>query len=464
MLNPVPAKPAAVNESSVPAPSPAQKNLRRWLNGEAPAGVPAIECAALLPLRLEEALGQNSLRVILEARSPEGSTTVPWETARRDFKNGFAVDEDDARLLDALEKTTGAVAGLNAVPRERWAAFLRSLAGHPRIWLGKKERIEVHAAADRPKIFLHRRPDGALELNPETEAPPGRSLPLAGWRFDGHALFEIPASLENFPRIVSRADLPDFLLRECRVLKRAANSFSRPASRNFPWKRSGPPSKRGSKARFPGLPLISLRIITAALRSREQGGRGAKLFRRSGPDQPVLAARRRDGKSGAGGNRGGRLSSRAQRRRHLQPDSGKSGRPFSGQYSARAGGGRGRSASARGWKRRCAKSTSPSPNFRCARGSGEDWLSLDLKLSVRGQTGRRSIRPKSSAGCRPARATRARRTSACCSCRPRRGARCRRCWPIARWSRSREGCASRGTFAPFLAGALTAQGFRAGRK
>ncbi len=60
------------------------------------------------------------------------------------------------------------------------------------------------------------------------------------------------------------------------------------------------------------------------------------------------------------------------------------------------------------------------------------------------QTGPARSSLKSSAGSRPARPMRARRTSACCWCRPKRGAKCRRCWPIARSTRNRERFASRG--------------------
>ncbi len=194
---------------------------KRWLLEEAPPGIPVIETTILLPLQLEEAFAQSSVRIILEARRGADGATLPWDPMMRDLKGGFAISEEDARALDALEMAAGVLAGINAVPREKVGAVLRALAGHPRIWLGKKKCIEVRAATERPRILLRRLPDGTLELKAETgvatSSKSGARFSLPNWSFDGEHLIEtptLPASLAGGPRLISPPQIPDFLARE----------------------------------------------------------------------------------------------------------------------------------------------------------------------------------------------------------------------------------------------------------
>ena len=215
LLHPATAKIVAASRPT-PVVLSAPKSSKRWLIGESPLGTPALECTALLPLQLKDALAQNSLRVILEARRDKQPETIPWESATREFKGGFAISEDDETLLRALESCAGLVAGINSVPREKVRAFLRAISGHPRLWLGKKQRIEVRAATEQPRIDIQRRADGALELTAPKSAPEPSGTPwlVAGWRFDGKTLTEIsilPGNMEHLPRFIAQEKIPEFL-------------------------------------------------------------------------------------------------------------------------------------------------------------------------------------------------------------------------------------------------------------
>jgi superfamily II DNA or RNA helicase len=236
-----------------PAPSPGGRRLPRWLLEEAPEGTARVEITVLLPLQLKESLAKDPVRIILEARRGEDTQTQPFDAAMRGLNAGFAVREEDDRVLSALESLTGTASGINAVPRGKIGAFLRALTDHPCVWIGKKERIEVHASAERPRIVFSSRPDGALELSvdgsrrppgdgsPTTAPSPGgrrlpTELPIPGWHFDGAQIVEtppLPAGFSSGSRIISAAQIPDFLTREFPALERTCEIVFAPGFTEF---------------------------------------------------------------------------------------------------------------------------------------------------------------------------------------------------------------------------------------
>ncbi|HEY0257817.1 MAG TPA: hypothetical protein VGC39_10270, partial [Candidatus Methylacidiphilales bacterium] len=160
-----PTSAAPIKKAVVPASAPLVKSgSKRWLLEEAPAGIPRVEITVLLPMQLKESLAKDPVRIILEARLEGEDQAQPWDAIVFRLGDGFAVGEEDERLLAALEQTTGNINGINAIPRPKMGGFLRVLAEHPRVWLGKKQRIEVHASDERPRLTLRTRSDGALEL------------------------------------------------------------------------------------------------------------------------------------------------------------------------------------------------------------------------------------------------------------------------------------------------------------
>ena len=244
---------AAASDVPLPGggPSPGGRRLPRFAPEEAPTGTPQIELAILLPLNLAEALAKDPVRIILEARRDHETQSQPFDTAIRGLDAGIAVGEEDERVLAALEKITGAAGGINAVPRAKIGAFLRALSEHPRVWLGKKQRIEIHASAERPGIIFSTRTDGALEMSlgsrrPQGDGPPlgtaaattdpapgGRRLP---WSFDGTHLTETPALPAGFSsgfRFISQDKIPDFLTREFPALERSCELTFAPGFEEF---------------------------------------------------------------------------------------------------------------------------------------------------------------------------------------------------------------------------------------
>jgi superfamily II DNA or RNA helicase len=249
------AAPAAAQEA---APESTPK-LIRFPFEEAPAGTPPVELTILLPLNLAEALARDPIRVILE------SNAQPLDPILRQHPGGIAVSEADDRILTALEQLTGTASGLNAIPRARIANFLRALDNHPRIWLGKKQRLEIHATTDRPQIHLSRQPDGSLQLvaaavpsggsaasavdagRVRENLKGGSAAPSLGtataisevlprWRFDGTHLTETPALPANFSsaqRTIPHDKIPDFLTREFPSLERTCEIIFAPGTEEF---------------------------------------------------------------------------------------------------------------------------------------------------------------------------------------------------------------------------------------
>jgi hypothetical protein len=270
------AKPTERRREVSPSDSPSNRRLPRFLLEEAPTGTPHLELTVLLPLNLKEAFARDVIRVILEINSQ------PFDAAIRPFSLGIAVSETDDRVLTALENLTGSATGINAIPRDRIGALLHALGDHPRVWLGKKQRLEIQAFAERPTIILNTNPDGALKLTlagsrrppgdgqpsgghemPDASAlsastnsiggrreisisnrtepsPGGRRLPseplLLNWNFDGAHLTEtppLPANFSSASRIIPGAQIPDFLTREFPLLERTCELIFAPGFQEF---------------------------------------------------------------------------------------------------------------------------------------------------------------------------------------------------------------------------------------
>ena len=497
ILQPPPNRPAPAGSIPVASPGkiPAGPKLKRWLIEDAPPGTPSLEITVLLPLQLREALGKDPVRVILEGR--RGNETQPFDVVIRELATGFVVSEEDERLLAALEKFGGTVSGINAVPRARIGLLLRALADHPRVWLGKKERIEVKASGERPSLLFHTRTDGSLEiviakkpaafpsaavilslskdqfspaLSPTRSAPDNRrqraeALPIPGWNFDGSQLTETPALPPGFisdTRLIPASQIPDFLSREFPVLEKTCDVAFAPGFAEFRMETERP----AFTVKLEGA-LSGLTLELAARYGEKEFNLGSNAITDATyyPD-----ARER--------NRFWRRDERAERRALVQVD-------LAGFKPVR-GGGAMFSLATENQVAKFLANTLPrwrqvwtiqfgsrldetmrqvdvaEPEFALRSGSGEDWLSLDLKLSVQGkpvpldpaeiqrwlQTGQNHARtadkrillvPTEAWG-------EMREVLADCAVEQEPGA-----MRVAR------------TFAPFLTGALTAQGFHSAR-
>ena len=227
-------QPATAPAATAPRSVAAVKGPRRWLVEDAPDGTPRVELTFLLPLNLRESLAKDPVRVILEARG-EGENQ-PWDAIGRTLEKGFALSESDERALAALERCVGGVAGVNMVPRAKMGEFLHALDAHPRVWSGKKERLEIRASAERARLVLQTLPDGSLELSAPAA---GKSItakgPLPGWSLDGATLTETPTLPPGFvagKKLIPHAAIPTFLARDWIELERACD-VERPPGLEF---------------------------------------------------------------------------------------------------------------------------------------------------------------------------------------------------------------------------------------
>ncbi len=382
---------------------PSVRRLPRWLLEEAPPGTPRIEITLLLPLQLNESLAKDPVRIILEARLDDAHSQ-PFDTALRGLGNGFAVGEDDERILAALEQLTGTAAGINAVPRGKIGLFLRALADHPRVWLGKKQRIEVRASAERARIIFSRQPDGALELDLEyvgghrpplqtAPSPGGRRLPnetTASWHFDGAQLTEttpLPAGFSSGSRIISPARIPDFLTRELAGLERTCEIVFAPGFEEFHLEIGRPTFEARLDGALSGLTLE----LIARYGDNEfslTGKTESTAYQRYVPDarhpnrfwrRNILAEREALNQVEAAGfnfMRSGTVTfsliSENQVARFLANTLPRWRRLWTVRFGSRL-------------EATMADIDVAQPEFSLRSGSGNDWLSLDLKLSVQGQ-------------------------------------------------------------------------------
>ena len=225
-----------------PSPAPVGRGLPRFALDEAPPGTPRVEFTVLLPLQLADALAKDPVRIILEANRDNDAQPQPLDALLPALSKGFAVSEEDERLLAALERATGSIAGVNAVPRAKISAVLRALDAHPRVWIGKKQRIEVRAGAERPRLLLRTREDKSLEIGTAVSCPPSHSRDAKGlaalpWNLEGATLAESTTLPAGFPAsgtlVIPRNDIPDFLSRRLPELERTCELAFAPGFEEF---------------------------------------------------------------------------------------------------------------------------------------------------------------------------------------------------------------------------------------
>ena len=224
------------------ATQPAPPKLKRYLLDDAPPGTPRVELTILLPLQLADALTKDPVRVILEARRDNDAQPQPLDAILPALRAGFAVSEEDERLLAALERNAVSIAGVNAISRSKIGAVLRMLDAHPRVWIGKKQRIEVRASSERPQLVLRTRDDRSLEVGTRVPSRPtsirdGKGLPSLPWILEGATLTESALFPAGFPPtgllVVPRDEIPDFLSRRLPELERTCDLAFAPGFEEF---------------------------------------------------------------------------------------------------------------------------------------------------------------------------------------------------------------------------------------
>jgi superfamily II DNA or RNA helicase len=393
---------------------PGGSRLPRFLIDDAPADVPRVELTVLLPLQLKEALAKDPVRVILEARRATDATPQPFDAILPLVRSGFAVSEEDERLLAAVERVTGTIAGINAISRAKMGVFLHALDSHPRVWIGKKERVDVRAATERPHLVLRTRGDHALEVGTQLPSRPipigdgkglasrpiqsvspdevcatAQELPSLPWTFDGRTLVEsspLPAGFSpTGTLVIPRDGIPDFLSRRFAELERTCDLAFAPGLEEFQLEVGKP----AFEARIDGA-LSGLTLELIAHYGDKEFSLGGKtessVYQRYVPDasranrfwrRNVLAERNALAeveRAGFALARGGTFSliRENQVARFLANTLPRWRQAWSARLGARL-------------ESVMAEIDIAQPEFSLRGGSGEDWLSLDLKLSTRGK-------------------------------------------------------------------------------
>jgi superfamily II DNA or RNA helicase len=379
-------QPATASAPKPAAPS-APARSRPWqVAGTGPEKRP-LEITAIFSPHFVEALKKDSIRIILEAKWENAERAIPWDAIMPELQAGFAVSEDDDRLLSGLEEATDAVIGVNAVARKKMPALLRALAGHPRVWLGKSQRVEIEATADRPVIRPGWRADGALELalTAETKEGNGATEVLPGWSFDGKRLVEkpiLPAGFSGGSRIISPEQIPAFLSREWPRLEGACDFVFPPDFADFLLEVEKPTIEAKLDGAWSGLTLDLVAHYGGRAFSLDGKNENAETWF---PDpQKPHRFWRRDLQAEQAATAQAEAAGFARMRRGAAA--------FSLIHENAVA--RFLANTLPGWRREWRVSCGPrlestleqtdfaQPEFSLRGGSGEDWLALDLKLSV----------------------------------------------------------------------------------
>ncbi len=352
--------------------------LQRKLIDDAPPGTPRIELTVLLPLAAERRAREGS-----RAHHPRGAPRIRCAAAAVRFRRARSTGGDHRERRGRTRARRARFAGGRRERSQRSpariGAFLHALGGHPHVWLGKRQRVEVRAAQERARITLSRRDDGALVLDhrgiekvagagpragsfhgverfsedavPRSGTAPARGpapatteLLIANWSFDGATLTELPALPPGFAsgtRVISLEKIPEFLSRELPALERTCELLFAPGFEEFRLELGRPAFEVRLDGALSGLTLN----LVAHYDGHEfplTGKEESSLYQRYAPDarQPnrFLAPQRARGAPGARGSRGGRVRARAVWRGGLQSHLGKQGRALPRPTRCRGGG------------------------------------------------------------------------------------------------------------------------------
>lgn len=219
--------PAAAPQTSRPAtPVRQAKALLRAADGESGED---LAVSLILPPNLPDAITRGNIMLYVEGSWARGR--VPLNSLPLDRK--FAFTPEDARLVDELEKLgDGDTPGLLRVNADQFTSVLEAAADHPRITLGKAQKVIVQAEPARLAIAADLQSTGEIVL---------QSAGLAGqvfgtkapWVLKGNVLqpLSLPPGCEGLlrgPVRISRNDVPLFVSQSLPALESVSD-----VKRNF---------------------------------------------------------------------------------------------------------------------------------------------------------------------------------------------------------------------------------------
>ena len=143
---------------------------------EASSSFIPLELNILLPTNLEEAWKAGEMRIICEG-SAQGQPMKPLDAIPRKQLEPYTVSDADFHFLHTCDQLNGGtIPGIWLLQGKDFGTFFNSIVGHPRIWLGKKSRLQVLYCPQKPRLFLDINKKGELLLHLEEEHPQEGSL------------------------------------------------------------------------------------------------------------------------------------------------------------------------------------------------------------------------------------------------------------------------------------------------
>ena len=179
-----------------------------------PDGEPA-ELFVIFPPNLAQAAPRGKVMLCFEAAWSGGRTPLNALPKNRVWR----FSEQDARLLDALDRVTGGdVPAVLVIETKELPELLVTLAQHPRVTLGKSAALKVTREPLSVAAKATLLPSGEIEVSVHALA----CLPLAGdWVLANNSIQPLAASVKSGR--IPRAQVPQFLNSEFPRLTAEAN-------------------------------------------------------------------------------------------------------------------------------------------------------------------------------------------------------------------------------------------------
>jgi SNF2 family DNA or RNA helicase len=208
-------RPVVRQPAPEPEPEPGPK-LKRGPKGD------LVEISVILPPTFAAAIERGKVMVRFEAES--GGSRCPLSALP--MNRPFAFSPEDARLLDKAEELAGdETPGGLMLNLKELTQLLDASVGHPRVLLGRGDRIQIGAISWPVPVEITLETSGEIRMNlPEDFAVPtlieGDSL----WAFRGDSLEPVGLpkawrALLRAPMKLPRARVPFFLSQELAVLE-----------------------------------------------------------------------------------------------------------------------------------------------------------------------------------------------------------------------------------------------------
>jgi superfamily II DNA or RNA helicase len=201
--------PAPTTKAPQPPAKPQKpaKAIRRSAAGE------KLEIHVVLPPNFKEALARGKVMLVLEGDWEKGR--VPLDRAPLDVE--FALSSEDVALLDAAEKVAGGdTPGMLMISADQFAEMLPKMAGHPRITIGKTQKVEVSNELFPMRMQATLQSNGEIRLHVNGAAPANAFGKATKWVFENNRFIHLPAMMEIGAggKTITRLEVPAFLSRD----------------------------------------------------------------------------------------------------------------------------------------------------------------------------------------------------------------------------------------------------------